>query len=113
MTPPRGGGSIVVVEDPIIAGLVRSVLQRKDYRVLALRASEGIKLLLTASADVGMLITNLPAVFTEFAGRVPLLYLAASPDPAVAAPFRASRMLTKPFHPDQLLSCVEQLLPDV
>jgi hypothetical protein len=101
---------IVVVEDPMVSGLLRSVLQRKGYPVIQLGASDGVRLLRSADARVALLITNQPEAFTEFAGFVPLLYLAAFPDPAVASPFHISRMLRKPFRPEQLLNCVEQLL---
>jgi hypothetical protein len=106
----RSCDPIVVVEDPMVAGFLSSLLLRKGYPVMALGISDGVKLFRSADARVGMLITNQPSVFTEFAGRVPLLYLAAFPDPAVASPFRVSRMLRKPFRPEQLLNCVEQLL---
>jgi len=111
MTPPRpNSGAIVVVEDPFVSGFLRNVLQRKGYCVLPMAAGEGLDLLRSGDSGIGLLITNLPAAFTEFAERVPLLYLAAFPDPKVASAFRASRLLRKPFHPEQLLTFVEQLL---
>ncbi len=110
MTLEPSCGSIVVVEDPFVAGFLRNVLQRKGYHVIPAEAGDGLNLLRSAENGVSLLITNLPAAFTEFAESVPLLYLAANPDPTVSSPFRASRVLRKPFHPKQLLMCVEQLL---
>ena len=108
--PTHSCDPIVVVEDPMVSGFLCSVLTRKGYPVIPLGLSDGRALLRSADARIGLLITNQPAVFTEFAGRVPLLYVAAFPDPAVASPFLVSLMLRKPFLPEQLLSCVEQLV---
>jgi DNA-binding response OmpR family regulator len=114
MTPQHNScGSIVVVEDPFVSGFLRNVLQRKGYHVIPLDADAGVNLLRAADPNIGLLITNHPTIFAEFAERVPLLYIAAFPDPAAASPFRASRLLRKPFHPDQLLNCVQELLPAV
>ena len=99
-----------MVEDPFVADFLRTILQRKGYRVMPMDADDGVNLLRAGDRSIDLLITNLPAVFTEFAELVPLLYLAAFPDLDAALPFRASRVLRKPFHPEQLLSCVEQLL---
>jgi DNA-binding response OmpR family regulator len=110
MTPQPICGSIVVVEDPFVSGFLRNVLQRRGYRVISMEAGDGVNLLRSGDRGVGLVITNIPSVFTEFAERVPLLYLSAYPDPEAASPFRYSRVLRKPFHPEQLLSFVEQLL---
>jgi hypothetical protein len=109
MAPQPSRGTIVVVEDPFVSGFLRSILGRKGYDVMSLEATECAALLRSGKRSVGLLITNLPTKFTEFAQRVPLLYLAALPEPAAAAPFRASRLLPKPFHPEQFMSCVEEL----
>jgi hypothetical protein len=58
---------------------------------------------------VNLLITNTPAAFAEF-GDLPVLYLAALPDPAAIQPFRRCAALRKPFHPTQLLNHIAQLL---
>jgi DNA-binding response OmpR family regulator len=110
MTDQVSGGAIVIVEDPFVSEFLRKILQRKGYQVLPVKAGEGLDLLRAGDCTVRLLITNRPAAFTEFAERVPLLYLAAFPDIDVSAKFPASRVLSKPFHPEQLLTCVEQLL---
>lgn len=110
MTPRPTYGAIVVVEDSFISSFLRNILERKGYRVIPAKAGDGVELLRSGDREISLVITNIPAVFAEFADRVPLLYLSAYPDPAAVSPFRSSRVLSKPFHPDQLLSCVEQLL---
>lgn len=77
---------------------------------MALEAPEGAALLRSREQSVDLLITNLPSEFTEFSQTVPLLYLAAFPEPEVAAQFLASRLLPKPFQTEQFLSCVEELV---
>lgn len=110
MTPEPTSGAILVVEDSFVSGFLRNVLRRKGYRVIPMEAVEGVNLLRSGDCAVGLLITNLPGAFVEFAEHLPLLYLSACPDPAAASPFRTSRVLRKPFHPEQLLRCVEQLV---
>ena len=103
-------GTIVVVEDTFVAGFLRSILGRQGYEVRSLEAPEGAALLRSREKSVDLLITNHPSEFTEFSERVPLLYLAAFPDPDEAAQFRASRLLPKPFQNEELMSCVEELV---
>jgi len=104
---------IVVVEDPMVSGLLGTVLRGNGYQVLPMQAGEGVMLLRAGDSGIGLLITNIPELFKEFGECLPLLYLAAVPDPVAASCFRCNRILRKPFHPAQLLSCVEQLLPQV
>jgi hypothetical protein len=103
-------GTIVVVEDPFVSGFLRNILGRKGYYVMSLEAAEGAAMLRSGEQNVALLITNHPSAFTEFSQLVPLLYLAAFPEPAVASQFRASRLLPKPFHPEQFMTCVEELV---
>ena len=110
MPAPRTCGAIVVVEDPFVSGFLRNILERQGYKVISVEAQDGVSLLRSGGPGIGLLITNLPSEFAEFAGTVPLLYIAAFPDPSAASAFRKSRLLRKPFHTGQLLACVEQLL---
>ena len=110
MIPRPNFGSIIVVEDPFVSNFLRCVLQRRGYRVIPVDALEAVALMRAPSAEIGLVITNLPSAFAEFADRLPLLYLAALPDPEVTAAFPSNRVLSKPFHPNQLLACVESLL---
>ena len=56
-----------------------------------------------------VLITNDPDTFLGFADEVPVVYLAAAPDPARVVRFRASRMVRKPFEAQQLLQALSEL----
>ena len=69
----------------------------------------GVELVRGNAANLALVITNTPSLFTAFAERVPILYLAAMPDMVLAARFRTCRALRKPFHPRQFLEAVEEL----
>jgi DNA-binding response OmpR family regulator len=110
MQTETGSGVIVVVEDPVVRKFLRTVLERQGYTVLSGGVPDGLAALRDGSQEVQLLVTNVPAAFTEFAGRVPLLYLAALPDLSMASPYRNSRVLSKPFHPRRLLASVQELI---
>ena len=110
MPTETGSGVIVVVEDPFVRNFLRTVLERQGYKVLSGGVRHGLAALRDGSQEVQLLITNVPAAFTEFAGRVPLLYMAALPDPSLASQYRNRRALSKPFHPHDLLASVQELL---
>src|SRR5438094_8608264 len=110
MPTEASSGVVVVVEDPFVRNFLRSVLERQGYEVLSGGVWHGLAALRDGSREVQLLITNRPSAFTEFADRVPLLYLAALPDPSLVSPYRDSRVLSKPFHPHQLLASVQELL---
>ena len=74
------------------------------------RVQHGLAALRDGTQEVQLLITNVPSAFTEFAGWVPLLYLAALPDLSLVSPYRNSRVLSKPFHPDHLLASAQELV---
>jgi hypothetical protein len=103
-------GAIAVVEDPFVSKFLRSLLLRRGYRVIDAKPEHCVDLLRSGEAGIGLVITNIPAAFAEFADRVPLLYLAAFPDLTAVAPFRSMRVLRKPFLHSDLLSCVEELV---
>jgi hypothetical protein len=84
------------------------VLQREGYEVTCESVKEAAAVLRDAHAD--LLITNTPAEFAEFGKRVPLLYLAAFPDPKVAAPFERWLSLQKPFPNSELVVLAGRLL---
>jgi hypothetical protein len=72
---------------------------------------EAAKMLHAPEGDIGILLTNQPAKFMEFAGHVPLLYLSSAPDSSIASAFRSCRVLRKPFHPKELIEAVDGLAP--
>ena len=103
--------TLLVVEDPLISKLVRKILQRKGHTVILAGAREAARMLHSPEADIGILLTNQPARFMEFAGHVPLLYLSSAPDSSIASAFRSCRVLRKPFHPKELIDAVDRLTP--
>ena len=71
---------------------------------------EALELLRLGVVEVSLIITNHPAEFIDFANEVPVLYMAAAPDQAVAARFRACRTLQKPFSTRSLIDAVDALV---
>lgn len=100
-------GNVVVVEDPLVSNLVRAVLQRHGYTVRLADALDAASLLQAADT---VIVTNTPAPFLEFAGHVPLVYLTSQPDILLQAAFRRSRVVVKPFIPENLVQAVGALL---
>ena len=86
------------------------MLTQRGYRVICAGAKPARTLLEADRASVQLLITNKPLEFAAFSD-LPVVYLAASPDPAALVPFVYCRALAKPFHPRRLMECVAQLLP--
>jgi len=101
--------SLVVVEDPLVSNLVRAVLQRRGYRVTPATIPEVLVLLRGPEPFTGILVTNSPASFLEFADGLRLLYLSSSPDPRLEALFPSCRAVRKPFAPEELVRVVEEL----
>ena len=100
---------IVVVEDVFVRAFLRTALERHGHRVTC--AGPRAAKVLLQSGEVGLLITNVPEEFVEFGASVPLIYVAAFPDPSAAAAFATWRPLRKPFPTSELFSLVAELLP--
>jgi CheY-like chemotaxis protein len=109
MPPKTENGCVLVVEDPLIQKFVRSVLKQEGHQVVEARSDESLRMLRARDLAVNLLITNQPKRFLEFAETLPLIYLAATPDPALASRFRRCRILRKPFPPGDLVACVAEL----
>jgi hypothetical protein len=108
--PPEGTTTrILVAEDPFINSFLRTVLARHGHNVVVGEPYHSSDLLLGGSITADVVITNTPQAFLSFADSLPVLYIAASPDPDVAARFRTCRVLRKPFRNDDLLEAVEEL----
>ena len=103
-------GTVVVVEDPLVSKLVRAVLQRHGYEVKLADRNEAAALLATPESNIDALVTNQPADFLEYSDRIPLLYLTSAPDFTLEAAFRACRVVTKPFAPEDLARAVGALV---
>ena len=100
----------MVIEDPQVSSLLRSLLTKDGYRVALATVNRGLELLRTRGAAPDLLVTNEPARFATVGHSLPLLYLAALPDPEQAAAFPICRALRKPFQPRQLLEAVRCLV---
>jgi hypothetical protein len=101
-------GCVLVVEDPLIRKFVSGILKREGHSVVEAGLEEAQRTLRSHSA-VSLLITNVPAYFLEFAETVPLIYMASSPDPALAGQFRSCRTLGKPFLASDLAADAAEL----
>jgi hypothetical protein len=104
-------GCALIVEDPMIQRFVGGILKRERYAAVETGLEQALLTLRDAPESVSLLITNVPAHFLEFAETVPLIYVATSPDPALANRFRCCRTLRKPFRPGDLASCAAELAP--
>ena len=100
---------ILVAEDPFLGTFLRTVLQKLGHKVITGEAFRACDLLREGRLVADMVITNQPEAFLDFAQRIPLLYLASSPDDELAAGFAHCRVLRKPFRKEELLAAVEQL----
>lgn len=101
--------TVLVVEDPLVSKLLRTVLQRHGYAVKLASPEEATSLLADPEANIGVLLTNTPGVFLEFSQRVRLLYLTSSPDLAFEAAFHSCRVVRKPFVPEELIRVLNDL----
>ena len=103
---PTPVGTVVVVEDPLVSKLVRAVLQRHGYEVRLAGPAEAAAALKDSQSQVGVLVTNAPQPFLEFAERIPLVYLTSGPDVLMEAAFLSCRVVLKPFLPEELVRAV-------
>jgi hypothetical protein len=97
------------VEDPFVRSFVQAYLARHGIEGVGLEIGQAIEMLRRDAGQARAIITNRPDGFLEFA-ELPLLYMAAFPDPEQAKPFRHHRMLRKPFRPEELLQAMRELL---
>ena len=101
--------SILVVEDPLVRKLIAGILTREGYRVAEDETPRAVERLQDEPQSFGLLITNKPASFLDFAETIPLIYVAAAPDPELARRFRHCAVLSKPFHPRRLVELTREL----
>lgn len=109
MTPVPHECTVAVAEDPFVRRFVRALLVKHGFQIVENDTSLTRKLMESGELKPDILITNDPVTFAGFATKLPLVYLAAAPDPALVQPFRNSRMLRKPFQAQQLLEAVSEL----
>lgn len=100
-----------MVEDQSVSDFIRSLLSHQGFQVTCANLAVARELLRQDHPKVDALITNRPLAFIDTA-EVPVLYLAACPDPQSIKAFRRATFLAKPFEPRVLLECLRRLLPD-
>lgn len=103
----------MVAEDPFVSSFLRTVLQRHGHDVTIGEALHASELIREGGISADIVITNTPEAFLPLASTLPLLYIAANPDPELASKFPACRVLRKPFRNDELLEAVEDLVHGV
>jgi len=101
---------IAVTEDPFIRKFLGDVLKRRGYRVVGADSARALEMIRSGDETVDLVITNTPVAFASVAEQVPMLYIAALPDPDMGSRFTSFRSLKKPFLPEQLLEAVEELV---
>ena len=104
-TPPV----VLVSEDPFVGSFLRTLLQRRGYKVVNAQAQHGVELMLAGDIKAALVITNTPETFLPLADEISILYIAAAPDLSLAAQFASCRVLRKPFHADDLLRAAGEL----
>ena len=109
MAPSPHTHVILIVEDPSICRLVKNVLRRDGREVMETDTQQALRLVEDGEAGVELLITNRPQAFEQLDGRVPVLYLASSPDWDLARRRRGLRVLQKPFHAKELMEAVVEI----
>ena len=109
LLPHQAPMSVLVAEDPIVSSFLRTILERKGYRVTIGEPQQSCESLLRRGARPPLVITNRPEEFLAFAGTLPVLYIAAAPDHALAGRFFNCRVLRKPFRNADLLEALEDL----
>ena len=85
---------------------------RHGFSVISAEPNDAVEALRSGTLVPDLLVTNRPHLFTYEAHDIPLLYIAAFPDPREVSGFRRSHMLRKPFRPEQLVSAIGSLLGD-
>ena len=110
MAPAPSRGVILTIEDPFVCSFLKIILERRGYTVMEKGLGSAMALLDPPDSPVSLVITNQPRHFEPYAHRVAILYLAAIPEPAQVACFPASRVLRKPFLPDDLFAAVAELV---
>ena len=102
-------GVVMVVEDPSVCRLVKTVLKRHGREVVAAEARRAAQWIENSDTPVQLLITNEPQAFDGLDRSVPILYLASDPDWNFVSSHESLTVLEKPFHPHELVEAVERI----
>jgi hypothetical protein len=101
--------TVAVAEDPFVRRYVRALLLKHGFQIVENDTRVTRRLMESGDLKPDVLITNDPTTFAGFAAYLPVVYLAAAPDPALVARFKLSRMVRKPFEAEQLLQALNEL----
>jgi CheY-like chemotaxis protein len=101
--------TLVIVEDPMIANLIRTVLRRENFTVVITVTANAISMVRQPERFNGVLVTNTPEDFLELTDTVRLLYLSGAPNPEIQNLFRRCRVVRKPFSPSEILAALKEL----
>ena len=114
LLPERSDSArILVAEDPFVSSFLRTVLERHGHKVVTGEAVHASELIRQGALEANIVITNRPEAFLPLADSLPILYLAATPDPQLALQFPNCRVLRKPFRNEDLLDAVGDLVHSV
>src|SRR5579871_5361196 len=100
--------ALIVVEESMIANLLRTMLRQENFTVLITNFVNALAMVQSERFS-GILVTNTPQDFLEFADTVRLLYLSGAPDPDIGRRFRRCRVVRKPFTPVELVGALKEL----
>jgi hypothetical protein len=101
--------SVAIAEDPFVRRYIRALLLKHGFHIVENDAPMTRKMMEAGELKPDVLVTNEPALFAAFAQEVSVVYVAATPDPALVKRFRLSRVLRKPFDAAQLVRAVSEL----
>jgi hypothetical protein len=99
--------TLVIVEQPMIAKLIQTMLRREDYQVIVTVPANAAAIL--GQPQGFLLVTNRPEDFLEFAATARLLYLSGTPDLEIPQRFHRCRVVRKPFGPSELIAAIKEL----
>lgn len=103
---------VLVVEDPLVRRLIHGILTRAGYTVVQAEPWRAFELLRDPVETFALLITNQPYLFLDFTRNMPVLYVAATPDPEWVAILPNCRSLHKPFRPQELIGLTREMLSE-
>jgi hypothetical protein len=92
-----------------VSDFLRSVLTKCGYRVICTNFERAKIMLRQGKESIALVITNKPLEFVT-TPDVPILYVAACPDPDMIRGFGRALSLAKPFHPRDLVECLRKLI---
>jgi hypothetical protein len=113
MTPTHHEWTVAVAEDPFVRRYIGALLAKHGFQTAENDTRLTLRMMESGDLQPDVLITNDPGSFAGFAEEIPVVYVAAAPDPSLVRAFKSSRMLRKPFQAEELLQAVAELTEGV